>query len=631
MSWFWREPPPEPKGQPLTEYVLERFMTEMAFVPTFSVFSKMHACIGELAELQPHYHPLFHDKVFEAFAVFADYLPKHYRVAPSELVAQFEEREKDPAAYDAQERDTFAVPLHDIIDDCGQAILDLVGPFFNKELVAQGLLPELRKQLLTNEAEASGFSYAERWHKKIVASDEYVGVPEEIVDAYLRWTPFWHLLKARVPFVVPRKTWASHGVILAPPGHGKTQLLGSLFATFLQEQNPVGAILLDPHGDLFEVAKDRVDPTRLILLDPDTNPPPLNFLDFGASTEAQTLQTFAYLMSSLSGGLSDKQGAIVPYLLKLLRNIEGASLETLRLIVDEKIKTPDRSTFKDAIAALPPVDQGFFRNQFYSNQMQQTKDAIGWKLYSALSSDAFRKMFSAKANSFDADAAMRERKVVLVKGARQALGDDGMSVFLQFIVSQFFSAALRRERIHPDKRHLCILFVDEAHHVFNSQTANILTECRKYGLGFLAATQVVQQIPDDVKAAIYGATAIKIAGPVSYSDAQILAREMYTTGDFIRSMKARERESADFAFYVTGMTDRAVKVTVPYGALESVPRVDRSPVPPVPTPPEAQPAMPVPASSADVNFPLPHHATDPAQSHKPDDSADPLIQPGKDW
>jgi hypothetical protein len=214
-------------------------------------------------------------------------------------------------------------------------------------------------------------------------------------------------------------------------------------------------------------------------------------------------------------------------------------------------------------------------------------------------------MFSGARNSFDADAALRDRKVVLVKGARSALGDEGMSVFLQFIVSQFFSAALRRHRIPPEKRHLFMLFADEAHHIFNSQTSNILTECRKYGLGFMAATQVVQQIPDNVKAAIYGATAIKIAGPVSHSDAQVLAREMYTTGEFIRSMKAVERSHADFAFFVSGMTDHAVRVRVPYGTLEKLPKQKSSPV------------SESPAKSAvkESNTTTLLFATEPGQSH----------------
>jgi hypothetical protein len=389
--------------------------------------------------------------------------------------------------------------------------------------------------------------------------------------ARIRGTPFARLFPLTLPFGIPLKTFSSHGIIVAPPNHGKSQLLGTFLKQFLEHPDKPGAVLLDPHGDLFDLARTRVPPERLVVLNPDVKPPPLNFLDFGNSTEADTLQTFAYLMSSLSGGLSDKQGAVVPYLLKLLRQVPDASLETLREVVDEKVKTPSMSKFAEYINRLDLVEQGFFHNQFYSSRMQETKDAIGWKLYAALSSNAFREMFSAPYNSFSADKAMNECKVVLVKGSRKSLGDEGMKVFLQFLVAQYFSAALRRESVPPHQRKPCILCIDEAHHVFNSQTSNILTECRKYGLGFLAATQVIQQIPEDVKAAIYGATAIKIAGPVAHSDAMILSREMYTTGDFIRSCRAKERSHAEWACYVSQLTGQAVKITAPYGQLDTLP------------------------------------------------------------
>lgn len=454
-----------------------------------------------------------------------------------------------------------SVPLHAMTKELPEAINAIIAAFRHETF------PRLAERLAENIMRVSGIDPNKPSTRKFVMPLEH-----DDQGAFIKRTPFEAFFNAQVPFAIPRKTWASHGIILAPPNHGKTQLLGSLIASFLNDDDSPGLFVLDPHGDLYASLVSRCEPSRVVCLDPDTAPPPLNFLDFGTSTEAQTLQTFSYLMSSLSGGLSDKQGAIVPYLLKLLRRIPDASLETLRTIVDEKVKVVANSKYFSAISTLPDVDQGFFHNQFYSARMQETKDSIGWKLYSALSSDAFRQMFSASHNSFDASAAMAERKVVLVKGARQSLGDHGMQVFLQFIVAQFFSAALRRERLPSEDRHLGVLCIDEAHHVFNSQTANILTECRKYGLGFLAATQVVQQIPEDVKAAIYGATAIKIAGPVSHSDAQILSREMYTTGDFIRSMKAVERSHADWAMYVSGMTDKAVRVRVPYGSLEAMPK-----------------------------------------------------------
>jgi hypothetical protein len=522
--------------------------------------------LNEFIEDHVPNHPVAIKKVLEAYDNLLEYIPRSHLISREQLQSEGHAGFKEL---------TMSVPFYDILTKPGDAIFDFVVPFFDKEVRDAGIFEGLRKQLTDNENAASGITNVDRvlGRKNVVFVDKYKAEPPELIRIYLHGTPFFDFFNTQIEFRIPRKTFASHGIILAPPGHGKTQLLGSLISGALSEKNPVGCFVLDPHGDLFQVLSERVDPLRKVVLDPDRAPPALNFLDFGTSTEAQTLQTFSYLMSSLSGGLSDKQGAIVPYLLKLLRKIPGASLETLRTIVDEKVKSPEGSLFKSVIASLDTVDQGFFHNQFYNARMQETKDAIGWKLYSALSSDAFREMFSAKTNSFDADAAMRDRKVVLVKGARNNLGDEGMKVFLQFIVAQFFSAALRRERLPHSERHLCILFADEAHHIFNSQTSNILTECRKYGLGFIAATQVVQQIPDDVKAAIYGATAIKIAGPVSHTDAMILAREMYATGDFIRSMKAKEGSYADWAFYVSGMTDKAAKVRVPYGTLEAMPKL----------------------------------------------------------
>jgi hypothetical protein len=593
------------------EEVPTRLIENCTSYPPYAVWRAIIICYDAIER-----GPEIDEALFKIFSRLCDAIPDSYNLTRNEFTYQHEN-------WREQQGTLPTVPLYSIID--WKMFMLAVDHQILSVLKDSGHLYELRQQLIDNENNYHGVSRNERRKKSLPLPYEIDETPEELVRIFLKHTPFWPLLHTQVPFVIPRKTFASHGIVLAPPNHGKTQLLGSLISGFLSSPEQPGLFVLDPHGDLYTTLHNRVPQSRLVLLNPDENPPPLNFLDFGTSTEAQTLQTFSYLMSSLSGGLSDKQGAIVPYLLKMLRRLPDASLETLRLIVDEKVKDAQKSVFWPAIASLNSVDQGFFHNQFYSSRMQETKDAIGWKLYSALSSDAFREMFSAKTNSFDADAAMSERKVVLVKGARRSLGDEGMTVFLQFLVGQFFSAALRRERLHPSQRHLCILFADEAHHIFNSQTSNILTECRKYGLGFVAATQVVQQIPEDVKAAIYGATAIKIAGPVSHSDANILAREMYTTPDFIRSMESVESSHAYWAVNVAP-NKTSYRVRVPYGSLESMPK-DKGPAYQVAepshrlkeTPAEADtPTIPEPAaikqqqnelSLRDVDLPLPEIPT----------------------
>jgi hypothetical protein len=266
------------------------------------------------------------------------------------------------------------------------------------------------------------------------------------------------VLTAPVPFRIPSETFASHGIIIAPPGHGKTQLLSTFIARFLPDPD-VGLVVLDPHGDLFNALKDKVPRDRLIVLDPSSDPPPLNVFDFGNATEVQILQTFSYLMSALTGGMSEKQAAILPYLLRLIRAIPGATVETLLQLVTERLGKNETSRFMPAIRTLPQLDQDFFVSQFFG-KMQETKDAIAWKLAAALSYDAFRKMFATPRNTFDAFKAMQERKIVLVKGSESVLGEYGLPVFLQFVVAQFFLAALRRDVLAEQERSLFLLFAD---------------------------------------------------------------------------------------------------------------------------------------------------------------------------
>jgi hypothetical protein len=191
---------------------------------------------------------------------------------------------------------------------------------------------------------------------------------------------------------------------------------------------------------------------------------------------------------------------------------------------------------------------------------------------------AFNKMFTADHNSFDADAALRDRKVVLVRGSENTLGEHGLPIFMQYVVSQVFLAALRRFRIPKVKRHQCYLICDESSHIYNPQSKRILVEARKLGLSFISATQLIDQIPPDVKAAIYGATAFKFVGNVGHDDAQQLARELRCDAAQIMSMKSRPPKDADWMVFVADEMNHGIKITVPMLALEKMPKQKAAPI-----------------------------------------------------
>jgi hypothetical protein len=132
----------------------------------------------------------------------------------------------------------------------------------------------------------------------------------------------------------------------------------------------------------------------------------------------------------------------------------------------------------------------------------------------------------------------------------------------------------------PEQRKQCYLICDEASHIYNHQSTRLLVEARKLRLSFFSATQMLEQIPTEVKAAVNGNTSVKAAGWLQSSDANMMAREMRTTGQEIQDLNPLEW------IFSTTDTKKAQKVFCPYGMLESLPKQKAAPQPPRMTPVE---------------------------------------------
>jgi Helicase HerA, central domain len=394
----------------------------------------------------------------------------------------------------------------------------------------------------------------------------------------LRGTPFLELRSVQLNFSIPRSLYLEHAAIFAPSGHGKTQLLQKLIAGFLSD-NPPAMFVLDSQGEmlskierlaLFETALNE----RLVILDPeDATPPALNFFQIGSQPghDAQLHELFNYLFSAIDSELTAKQGTAVTYLLKLMRIIPGATIETLKDVMEEQVKSIEASRYYDKICTLDQITQDFFRNQFFDKAMAPTRNQVARRLYTILGNPIFTRMFAAKETRFSALQAMRDRKIVLINTSQRFLGQEASAVFGRFMIAQCLAAAYERGASDD----LALLIVDEASEYFDAKTERILSQARKYGLGLLFATQYLEQMPPQVKAAVNGNTAIKLAGPVGYNDAMMLGREMYTTADFIRSMRKTDK-ATQFAAYVRSTTPGAIALSIPFGTLEQQPTMNET-------------------------------------------------------
>lgn len=426
-------------------------------------------------------------------------------------------------------------------------------------------LRKTRERLFYNMLDISQLTL-EQYHKtphKIVSPADHDG---DLLD-YVAGTALAPFLETPVPFTIPRQLWREHGAMFAPSGHGKTQALQALILDFLDSDTP-SLFILDSHGDMLRLIR-ALDPPGLVVIDPEARvPPALNFLDFRGNP-ADVAELFSYLMSALSADLSSTQSTMAAFILRLMRAIPGSTIDTLRKVMEDPAKTLEKSAFAPYIATLDPIAQDYFRNQFYaSGTIGVTKSSVARRIYTLLSNETFAKMFSAPTNSFDAFAAMQEKRIVLINTSMQLLRAEASSVFGRYMLAQILSAAYQRVNVAPHDRHLALVIVDEAAPYMDHTVERILTETRKFGVGLLLATQFLEQLPANVKAAINGNTAIKLAGPVGHSDATALGREMFTSGDFIRSMRRVEKQYTELACHIRNVTPTAVRVAVPFFLLE---------------------------------------------------------------
>ena len=96
------------------------------------------------------------------------------------------------------------VPLAALLPEPGKFVDRIINAITDKENVTLGLFAELQQQLYENVCGASGVSPHVESKKPLTPAAECKLPREEMIETYLRNTPFYDLLQMPVPFVHPR-------------------------------------------------------------------------------------------------------------------------------------------------------------------------------------------------------------------------------------------------------------------------------------------------------------------------------------------------------------------------------------------------------------------------------------------
>lgn len=492
-----------------------------------------------------------------------DFCITYVKYLPPSALTEPEDPEPDPY---------FNISLVDAMDDLAKALWEVDLSFYGTEVQELGLFEGLTEATSSRPKNAKPLR-------------EFKGTSRATFDIYLKDRALAPLFDIPVPFDIPRKRRLEHWHMLAPTGWGKTQTLQHIIYHDLMSPDPPAMVVIDPKGDMLQTIQKlkifKDDPDRLVIIDPALNPA-LNMFDMTTDrranysqeireqVEATTLQQFTYIFSALETELSRKQSTAFSYVIRLMLSM-GGNLKTFIKLMDDPAKELSKSSFRKDIEKLDETAQGFFESQFYSS-FGITRKSLASKLYGLLAVPAFDRMFSAQKNKLDIFDCIQKRKVVLVNTNKALLQKDASSLFGRFIIAQTVSAAFERVAVPEAQRKPAYLIIDEAGSYFDDSLQETLTEVRSMGLGVLFAHQNLDQLNGTLRSSVMANTSIKFAGQLSDKDASAMAADMHTNASFLTSPH-QTNKSTEFSAYVRGMTAHAVRLTVPYGTMESAPQM----------------------------------------------------------
>jgi type IV secretory pathway TraG/TraD family ATPase VirD4 len=335
------------------------------------------------------------------------------------------------------------------------------------------------------------------------------------------------------PFGIKREDRFSHVYVIGKTGTGKSTLIERMALQDLECGN--GFALIDPHGDLVERVADRIPAKRLLdvvyldAADP-TQPYGYNPLrhvrpDRIALAASGMMEVFAKMWPEAWGVRMEH----------ILRNVLMALLEQPSATLHDVLRIVSDTKFRKSVAASLKNEtvRNFLQKEFDRFTFGYRADGIAPiqnKVGAFLADPLLNRILTAPKQDLHIRRMMDEGQVLLVNLAKGRIGDDSSSLLGGLLVTTIGLAGYSRADTDPARRRDFFVYVDEFQSFTTLAVANMLSEMRKYRLGFTVAHQYLHQLEPDVRHAVLGNTGTIISFRVGAEDAPYLSREF--TGVF---------------------------------------------------------------------------------------------------
>lgn len=346
----------------------------------------------------------------------------------------------------------------------------------------------------------------------------------------------------RVKFGIKAKDRTRHVYVIGKTGMGKSTLLENMAIQDLK--NGEGMAFIDPHGKTAELLLDYVPPERMkdvIYFAPFDTDYPISFNVLEDVGFEKRHLVVAGLMSTFKKIWLDAWSARMEYILTntLLALIEypGATLLGVnRMLADKEYRKKVVDNVKDASVKSFWVDEfAKYTEKFAAEATPAIQNKIG----QFTSNPLIRDIVGQPKSTLDIRKIMDEKKILIINLSKGRIGESNANLLGSMLITKIYLAAMSRADIQEKelkKMPNFYLYVDEFQSFANESFADILSEARKYKLNLTIAHQYIEQMSEEVRAAVFGNVGTFITFRVGAIDAEVLEKEFapqFTAEDLV--------------------------------------------------------------------------------------------------
>lgn len=335
----------------------------------------------------------------------------------------------------------------------------------------------------------------------------------------------------RVKFGIKASDRTRHVYVIGKTGMGKSTLLENMAVQDIQNGN--GFAFMDPHGKTAELLLDYIPESRkddVLYFAPFDMEHPIAFNimeDVGPDKRHLVLSG---LMSTFKKIWVDAWSARMEYILSntilaLLEYPDATLLSVNRMYSDKAF----RKKVVDNITDMSV--RSFWVDEFakYTDRFtQEATPAIQNKIGQFTSNPIIRNIIGQSKSSFDLRQMMDEKKIIIINLSKGRVGEVNTNLLGSMLITKIYLAAMSRADVSdavlkglPN----FYLYVDEFQSFANESFADILSEARKYKLNLTIAHQYIEQMSEEVRAAVFGNVGTMITFRVGATDAEAFEKE----------------------------------------------------------------------------------------------------------